>query len=193
MSEKSCQHCGAVFAKDPRNTWKYWARAKYCSQACAGMANAADLQSKRLPMREDFERWFDKPEDGCWEWKGARTADGYGAYGYEGTSYRAHRIALVLDGREPTQDQYACHHCDNPLCVRPSHLYPGTPTDNMRDARDRDRLRVGERNHFSKLTEAKVREIRASKETVGQLAARLGVTHGAVSMARSGKTWKHLS
>ncbi len=190
--EKVCRHCGRTFSKDPRNTWAYWARAKYCSQDCAGAARAAELKDGRAAMKDDFQRWFDQPEIGCWEWTGARTRDGYGAYSYEGKSYRAHRIALLLDGRAPAPDQYACHHCDNPLCVRPDHLYPGTPRDNMRDAIDRRRVRAGERNHSSKLTEAAVREIRASGASVGSLAKRFGVTHGAVSMARSGKTWRQV-
>lgn len=184
LATKTCAYCHRTFSKDPRNTWAYWERAKYCSQQCAGNAQTARLAAQRLPLREDFARWFDRPEDGCWEWKGARSADGYGAYSYKKKSYRAHRLALELDGRPVPDGMYACHHCDNPICVRPDHLYVGTPTDNMRDAKKRNRLRPAR-----KLTESDVLAIRASKEPVKALAAKYGVTHGAISMARSGKTW----
>jgi hypothetical protein len=39
-------------------------------------------------------------------------------------------------------DRYACHHCDNPLCVRPDHIFPGTATENMQDAWAKGRMKA---------------------------------------------------
>lgn len=190
---KICAHCGVTFERDSRCTWKYWlTRAKYCSAKCGGAAHSAEAKAKRLPMRESFERWFVR-SDGCWEWQGACDRDGYGAFNYAGKTRRAPVVALEIDGRKPAQGEYACHRCDNPKCVRPDHLYPGTPTQNMADAIARGTTQRGERQHMAKLTEQAVREIRSSAEAVSILAKRFGVTHGAVSMARARKTWRHVA
>lgn len=34
---------------------------------------------------------------------------------------------------------YACHHCDNPMCIRPSHLFVGSPRDNTLDCMNKGR------------------------------------------------------
>jgi hypothetical protein len=36
---------------------------------------------------------------------------------------------------------FACHHCDNPPCIRPIHLFAGTASDNVRDALHKGRLK----------------------------------------------------
>jgi hypothetical protein len=128
---KNCGHCGGEFARDKRNTYAYWARAKYCSRSCAGAAIAAAKIAARLPRETDFLKWF-TPGDGCWEWQGAIDRDGYGIFSYAGKTSRAAREALAFDGRDPGNG-FACHHCDNPRCVRPSHLFVGTNRDNMQD------------------------------------------------------------
>ena len=46
---------------------------------------------------------------GCWEWTGATDPAGYGA---------------VIR-----------HRCNNPRCIRPAHLRPGTRSENLTDAK----------------------------------------------------------
>lgn len=138
VSHKSCEHCGRVFSKDPRNTWKYWERAKYCSQACSGEAWAATAKLRQPSIREKFQSYVVKA-DGCWRWSGPRDKDGYGVFFVAKKQYRAPVVALEVDGRPVPKGMYALHHCDNPECVRPDHLYPGTPKQNVADMIDRGR------------------------------------------------------
>lgn len=67
----------------------------------------------------------------CHVWTGAKE-DEYGSIRVDGRSQRAHRVAFLLKwGRWP--EPFACHHCDNPPCVRWDHLFEGTAADNARD------------------------------------------------------------
>lgn len=84
------------------------------------------------------------PNGDCWEWKGARQPNGYGKLtsgGDRGKTLMAHRVALELAGVPLSEGAYACHHCDNPPCVREDHLYAGMPTDNVADMVARGRAR----------------------------------------------------
>lgn len=98
---------------------------------------------------DEVTRFFWVPLDKsgeCWVWLGQRSGKAGGGKDYgQFAIYRdgkrrtlyAHRVALtLLNGVEP---EMACHHCDNPPCVRPSHLYAGSAKSNAQDAIERGR------------------------------------------------------
>jgi hypothetical protein len=89
---------------------------------------------------EEFWAMTDRSGE-CWEWTGNRTRPGYGSARFRGKTVGAHRVAWMLanDSEIPAR-MMICHHCDNPPCVNPAHLYCGTASDNVRDAYDRGRI-----------------------------------------------------
>ena len=181
---KPCAECGKEFARDKRCTWSYWERARFCSSACAGTANA---RARRLPIELAFRKKHELGT-GCWHWTGAKDKDGYGLFTRDGKQHRAPVMALQLDGRPVTPGHYACHHCDNPSCVRPSHLYVGTPKQNYADAVSRKRVRPS----GAKLKPEQVIAIRAAQGTHEAIAARFGVSRANVSLIKERKTWRGL-
>lgn len=81
-------------------------------------------------------------EDECWPWLASVGASGYGKFGVEGRSARAHRVAYELV-KGPLGDLFACHRCDIPACCNPKHLFAGTHLENMRDMSIKKRRAVG--------------------------------------------------
>lgn len=102
------------------------------------------------------ERFWEKVSivegDGCWEWKAARYSNGYGAFSWPVVDRReralAHRASYELTYGTIPPGMLVCHHCDNPPCVRPDHLFLGTNSDNMRDASVKGRTLKGDRHPF---------------------------------------------
>lgn len=82
-----------------------------------------------------------RPELGpCWIWTGpCHPRTGYAQARFNGSLEYTHRIAFFLaNGRFPTPQ--GCHHCDNPPCVRDSHIFEGTARDNSLDRFAKRRL-----------------------------------------------------
>lgn len=135
--------------------------------------------------------------DGCWSWLGALDRDGYGRMRVGGRkTLRAHRLAWEIETGRPPGSLLVCHHCDNPPCVNPAHLFLGTARDNNRDRVQKGRPNgsPGESNGVSKLTASQVHEI-ANLYCTGRfrqqdLAEMFGVSKSAIQLILSGKNWK---
>jgi hypothetical protein len=76
-----------------------------------------------------------------------------------------HRVAYIVTRGEIPMGLYVCHKCDNRKCCNPAHLFLGTQLDNIRDARSKNRLTIGETHPNSKLTSATVEKIRSEYST----------------------------
>lgn len=132
--------------------------------------------------------------DGCWLWTGCRIKNGYGRLYINRKPFLAHRLMWVLTHGEVSDRLEVCHHCDNPSCVNPLHLFVGTHRDNMRDAEAKGRFgsHVGENNHRALLTSEQVLAIRKSTATLNELAAQYGIKPNYASAVRRGHKWKHI-
>lgn len=94
-----------------------------------------------LPLFERFWRKVELSADGCWVWRGAlmpRPNPKHGAYGCfradDGKRVGAHRQSYIMAIGPIPPGMVVMHRCDNPQCVRPSHLQVGTHKQNTADS-----------------------------------------------------------
>lgn len=151
------------------------------------------------PVAERHEEKYTKGDlKECWEWTAAKDPAGYGRLWVDGVNVGAHRVAWELYHKRPVPfGMTIMHDCDNPGCQNPhpGHLVLGTYGENSRDAVAKGRWsdNRGERNGKAKLTNAKVRAIRASDESLAVLAQQHGVGQLAIHRVRTGVTWAHVA
>jgi hypothetical protein len=119
--------------------------------------------------------------------------DGYGSISIGSRKDRdeilAHRYALQFAiGVILPSNIFVCHSCDNPSCVNPMHLFPGTHKDNMSDMKTKNRAAISFGNAV--LNWDLVDYIRNSKETGKELSEKLNVSKATISDVRNNLSWK---
>jgi hypothetical protein len=141
-----------------------------------------------------------EPNTGCWIWIGEINPQGYGilhpkcSHGFK----RAHRFSYYIHNGSFDLSKMVCHHCDNPMCVNPDHLYLGDAKQNAKDreSRKRTNYRNGSRHHNSKLNESIVVSIRNEfskrKCTLVHLSKKYGVSESTIERIVHYKLWKHI-
>lgn len=200
-----CLACGKVlypkrFACGAKEGPAMFSRRVVCDRRCR--ANA-----QRKPIEQRF--WSKVNKRGprragqsgrCWNWTGATIAQGYGQLGDgKGALVLAHRLSWrIFHDREIPKGLEICHHCDTPGCVRPTHLFLGTHSDNRLDAVKKDRVRFcrGEQSHLHKLKTPQVISIRDMRDrgVSGPEVARLfGISSSQVYRIARRESWSHLT
>jgi hypothetical protein len=117
--------------------------------------------------------------DACWNWQACTVAGnpdrgikGYGVFHVRGTTRThayAHRTAWELANGPIPAGLFICHHCDNPLCCNPAHLFAGTALDNVRDMIKKGRQGIGNTYSKSKLSADQIRaQFAAQEPTTGR-------------------------
>lgn len=149
----------------------------------------------RKNTNENFWEKVNKTS-GCWVWKSRLSSSGYGEFYYHGKNIKAHRFSWVIAHGEIPDGLLVCHHCDNPPCVRPNHLFLGTSLDNLRDcqAKGRRRALTGSDNPRSKLNEQTARLIFAvcpKYIRVVDASKIFGVDRATIGDVVHGRTWVH--
>lgn len=149
---------------------------------------------KRLRWYGWTERTI-RPELGpCWEWNGPRSTANYARISIGGdVKAQASRVAYEAWVGPIPDGMYMCHRCDNPPCIRPDHLFPGTHTDNMQDAARKNRTCHGEKQGAHKLTAEQVIEICELYESTPlyqhEIAKMYGISQSHVSILVNGRAW----
>jgi hypothetical protein len=131
-----CEECGAEFSISPSRVLD--GRGRFCSRKCWHASRAWSI--------DRFWARVDRSGE-CWLWMRARfpAGNGYGAVSFRGKVWRAHRVAWTITTGEIPPGMDVLHHCDNPPCVRPDHLFLGVDLDNARDM-----MRKGRNMHITR-------------------------------------------
>jgi len=153
-----------------------------------------------------MEKWLSQvdktpghgPNGDCWEWTGTCNPTGYGVFCWPlGRNMGAHIASYCLyTGDMETAGFHICHHCDNPPCVNPAHLFKGTGKDNIHDAISKGRMSIGGKNANAKLTDeqaAEVKRRKANGEKTSVLMVEFGVSKPTINRIARGYSFSHLT
>lgn len=189
-TQRTCAVCDAEFM----------GRGRHCSARCAAIGRWGNrsLDDKFWKcIIKDGPLPAHRPELGpCWIWIGSTLKDGRGTLSVDGKSVLAARFSFKLHNGKIDEDLNVCHHCDNPNCPNPSHLFQGTQRDNLQDAKQKGRVHLGEKRFGAKLRDADIVEIRrlysSGEYLQKEIGGLFGVSEYYISAVVRRDKWAHL-
>jgi len=153
--------------------------------------------------KEEKKKFWSKVDktSGCWEWVGSKLniRQSYGRVTIQNKSLLTHRVSYMFRYGDIPKGMCVCHSCDNPKCVRPSHLFLGTQRDNITDRCRKGRSSTvrGKDSPLSKLTENQVRRIRelyfTGKYTHRALSEKYRIGKTQVARIIKRERWRHVN
>lgn len=161
------------------------------------------------PKTKDIKRFFSKVNkttpDSCWDWKGCKDRNGYGAFSLRHKRFFAHRVSYLIYHKIDPLKLKVCHKCDNPPCVNPNHLFLGTDAENVADRVRKGRPGAresspettarGAKIGSSKLNDDKVTSILSklkAGESIKKVAKEFGVSFSTIYGISTNIQWKHV-
>lgn len=191
LDNRRCETCDGRLVRTYGETNARWIARRFCSLKCASA-------KRRVPLED---RFFDKvdatpgygPNGDCHVWTGAKSSQGYGAIQVARSALPAHRVAWELaNGRKIPDGMFIMHSCDNPPCVNPGHLSPGTPLENMLDKakKGRGNAPAGEKSGAAKITARDATAIYADPRPPALIAEDYPITEALIRRIKAGKAWR---
>lgn len=153
--------------------------------------------------QKDIDRFLSKlikQENGCWIYSGAKDADGYGMFWFNGKTKGAHQFSAKALGKHILKkgDQ-VCHRCDTPSCCNPDHLFVGSTQDNTADRDLKNRTAKGSNVGTSVYNEEIIKSIKDAYNTrkhyrgiIKDLSIEFNVSYGVVWTTCRNKGWRHI-
>ena len=199
-------HCGCG-QKTPISSYGS-AKLGYIQGRPRKFVSGHDIRTE-IPLVIRFWEKIDKngemvrPELGrCWAWKASTDHNGYGQINGEKDDRgerkfcKAHRVSWEIYYGPIPEGLAVLHHCDNPPCCNPDHLFTGTNDDNMKDAAAKGRMPRGKNHHAGRFTPEQVREVRSLLRegymTQKQIAFKFGVTRSAIQGIQRGNAYAYV-
>jgi Mor family transcriptional regulator len=134
-------------------------------------------------------------ENGCKIWPLGISSTGYGVYSINNFTYSVPRLLHdTLKSSHYRDGKVIRHKCDNRCCCNIEHLEIGTQSQNLIDASERKRLRIGIDNNKSTFTEEQIVKIRSEypEKSTCDLAKEYNTHSQTIRALISGKTWRHI-
>jgi uncharacterized protein YerC len=145
------------------------------------------FQAVDSPIVRFENKFIPEPNSGCWLWMGATNSDGYGWFWLDG-HIKAARVAWVLYRGDLPNGLHVLHHCDNPPCVNPDHLFLGTSADNVADMVRKGR--ASRKTPGAKLTSEQVLSILHDSREYRTIAKQFNVSSPTICAIKRGKIWR---
>jgi hypothetical protein len=136
---------------------------------------------------------------GCWIWQGCLENNRPLVKVKQKTTY-VYRLVWELINGEIPKGMNVCHHCDNPPCVNPAHLFVGTQRDNLQDAVKKGRTKtcgnINPNCNLSILTIPQVLQIKDYLDggnSIKDIAEEFNVSPDTIAHIKHGRRWGRIT